>query len=107
MLDYAEKRDFVRMEMDCPARFRISGQPQLATGIVRNLSSSGLLLEFDQELATGTELALEILPGKSITPPFAAILSVIRSSPIEHANFSIACAIERILGEKDTGPDFP
>jgi hypothetical protein len=108
MVEYAEKRDFIRMPMDCPARVRIAGAEQTTSAIVKNLSSKGILMLFEQEIDPGTQLAVEILPGKTITPPLSAEMRVLRSDPSDDAgNFHIACSIERILSEEEVGPDFP
>jgi hypothetical protein len=106
MKDYSEKRDFQRMPMDCPLRYRIPGG-EISAAIARNLSSSGLLFNSEVEIPPGTRLNLEILPGKSITPPLSAEAQVLRSDADGSGNFLIACSIERILGDQETGPDFP
>ncbi len=107
MHDYAEKRDFLRMPIDCPAQIRIAGSNNTSSAIVKNLSSTGMLMLFEQEIDPGTQLAVEIMPGKSITPPLSAEMSVVRSDPSGAGNFTIACTIDRILSEEEIGPDFP
>ncbi len=107
MLDYSEKRDFLRMNMECPARFRVDGASRVEKALVQNLSGSGILLLTDQPVEDGSRLAVEVLPGKTITPPLSAYVSVLRCSPSEDGNYSVACTIERVLEEHETGPDFP
>ncbi|MBL3601428.1 MAG: PilZ domain-containing protein [gamma proteobacterium endosymbiont of Lamellibrachia anaximandri] len=107
MNDYAEKRDFLRMNIECPARFRIAGGKTVSAAVVKNLSSTGILLESDQSLEPGTQLAVEIMPGKTITPPLSAEACVIRSYPSDEGNFNIACNIERILEDHEVHADFP
>ena len=107
MLHYNEKRDFQRMPMDCPVRFRIKDNETLLIGIVKNLSSSGLLFITEEEIPPGTQLALEILPSKSITPPLAAMAHVIRSDVDSSGDYLIACGIDRIFEEHETGAGFP
>jgi hypothetical protein len=107
MHNYSEKRGFQRMPMECPVRFRIQGDEKLSVAIVKDLSSSGLLILAEQAIPAGTQLALEILPGKSITPPLCAEAHVIRSDADEAGNFHIACGIDRIFDEHEAGPDFP
>ena len=107
MHEYAEKRDFIRMPIDCPALVRIEGSETTSSAIVKNLSSTGMLMLFEQELTPGTRLSVEILPGKNITPPLSAVMSVVRSSPTDEGNFNVACSIERILSEDEVGPEFP
>jgi hypothetical protein len=107
MYPYAEKRDFLRMTVDCPARFRIAGSDSPSPAIVKNLSGSGMLILSDREIDPGTRLAVEIMPGKTITPPLSAEARVMRSHPTESGIYNIACRSDRILPENEVGPDFP
>jgi PilZ domain len=107
MIEYSEKRDFLRMSIECPARYRSEGAGQAAAAVVKNISGSGLLLATDQPLEAGALLALEVLPGKTITPPLAAYVRVVRSDSDDQGGYSVACTIERILGEYEVGPGFP
>lgn len=109
MNDFAEKRDFHRMGIECPARFRIEGAADVSEGMVKNLSAAGLLILSSTEIPPGTQLAVHIVPAQPITPPLAATASVVRSTPAGEGEgrFEIACTIERILAEDEAGPDFP
>ncbi len=107
MNEYAEKRDFHRMGIDCPAQFRIQGAEEMADGIVKNLSASGLLLLAPQDINPGTRLLVYIVPANPITPPLSATASVLRSTPTSDGGYEIACTIEQILGEEETGQAFP
>ncbi|MBT3014663.1 MAG: PilZ domain-containing protein [Candidatus Thiodiazotropha sp. (ex Clathrolucina costata)] len=107
MNDFIEKRDFYRMVVDGEVRYRIEGESQVSTGKVKNLSNSGLLMSSDREMTPGTKITIAIIPGHSITPPLLAEAKVIRSDSAESDQFNIACSIDRILTESDTGPDFP
>ena len=107
MNSYAEKRNFLRMSVDCPARFRIAGSDILSAGIVKNLSSSGMLILAEQEVDPGTQLAIEIMPGKTITPPLSAEARVVRTYPTDTGDFNIACCFDRILPQDEVGPNFP
>jgi len=107
MIDFAEKRDFYRMGIKCPAKFRIQGAPEVCDGQIMNLSASGLLMVSPQEISPGTLLAIRIEPIQSITPPLSANASVLRNTPTASGTFEIACAIERILKEEEVGADFP
>jgi hypothetical protein len=107
MNDFIEKRDFYRMVVDGDVRYRIEGESQTYTGTVKNLSNSGLLMAADKEIAPGTEMTIAIIPGHAITPPLLAQAKVTRCDSDNSEQFNIACSIERILTESDTGPDFP
>jgi hypothetical protein len=105
MKKYAEKRDFHRMGVDCPAQFRIQGADDVTDAIVKNLSASGLLILAPLEISPGTQLLVHIVPANAITPPLSATVSVLRSEPGADGNYEIACNIEQILGEEETDPD--
>ncbi len=68
MIDYSEKRDFLRMTMDCPARFRVAGADRLESAMVKDLSGNGISLISATPVAADLQLALEVMPGKTITP---------------------------------------
>jgi hypothetical protein len=107
MFEYSEKRDFLRMNVDCPGRYRAPGADQVRPAVVRNLSATGVLLVTDEPVDTDAELALEITPGKTITPPLAAYVKVLRCDTGEDGRYALACSMVRILDESEHGPDFP
>jgi hypothetical protein len=107
MMEFSEKRDFHRMVVDGEVRYRIEDESQISSGTVKNLSNSGLLMASDKEILPGTRMTLSIIPGHAITPPLLAEAKVIRCESGENDQYNIACTIERILAESETGPDFP
>ena len=100
MLDRAEKRNFPRMDIECPARFAIEGQSGSAGAIVKNLSGGGVLMWLEQAVSPDTVLAIEVQPPSDITPPMKARVKVLRCTPVEgtEGQFAVACATEQILG---------
>lgn len=106
MHEYIEKRDFLRMGVDCPARFRIQGTDGVTNAVVKNLSASGLLILTQQEISPGTRLLVHIAPSNNITPPLAATVNVLRSEPATAGGYEMACTIEKILGADEAGSDF-
>ncbi|MEW8506736.1 MAG: PilZ domain-containing protein [Candidatus Thiodiazotropha sp.] len=105
MNEFIEKRDFYRMVVNGEVRYRINGESQIATGTVKNLSNSGLLMTADRDIPPATKLTLAIIPGHSITPPLLAEASVIRCDNGDDDPYDIACTIDRILAESDIGPE--
>lgn len=105
MLDYAEKRDFPRMCIDCAARYRVEGSDCAGNAIARDLSGGGLRLRVENELFTGSRLNVEIRPGKNITPPLYAVAEVVRCEADGH-DFEVACSIVKMLQESEVTPDF-
>ena len=107
MLAYDEKRDFIRMAVQCPARYRLPGAEVPAAALAEDLSGNGIALLTGEPIGPGTELRIEVLPGKAITPPLAAEARVVRCTPFEGNRYRVACSLERVLDEKEIGPEFP
>jgi hypothetical protein len=110
MLDYAEKRDYPRMSVECAARYRLDGDTESHCAIAKDLSGNGLLLHVEEEVAPGSGFLVEIRPGKNITPPLFARAEVLRCQPLGEASggvFALACRIEQMLTEDEVPLDFP
>lgn len=99
MLEYREKRNYPRMQVECPARFEIIGGVG-GGAIVKNLSGGGVLMWVEQALEPGARLQIEIRPVNQITPPMSAEVQVLRCHPVAEGegSFAVACQIERVLG---------
>ena len=97
MIDYAEKRDFLRMPIDCELSFSETGSTMQYSGNVINLSSKGILFTSNNEFQPGTKLDITLTPSNSITPPMVASVVVMRVINNE-VKFEVACEIEEIKG---------
>lgn len=107
MHDYSEKRNFQRMAMECPARFRMHNNEEINGAIVKDLSSGGMLLWLEQKIELGERLNIEVMPAKSITPSLSAEATIIRCYELEEGIWAAACSIENIFREDEVGSDFP
>ena len=110
MLPHFDKRNFIRMEVECPARFRLEGSDETAGAIVKNLSGDGLLLWMDQEVEPGNRLSIVIMPGKNVTPPLSVMVEVVRCYPLEtgeEGNFAVACVIKEKMEPERLDKEFP
>ncbi|MES9967894.1 MAG: PilZ domain-containing protein [Sedimenticola sp.] len=109
MLEYLDKRDFRRMEVDSAARIRVEGEESPRSVLVKDLSATGVLLLAENEVGPGASLVIEIPSGTETTPPFHARLNVVRCDPPEEGSglaFAIACAIDRLLAEEEAAGYF-
>jgi len=97
-LEYMEKRDYIRMKVDCAARIELEGLEPLSA-IVKDLSATGLLMWIDTKIPSGSLGTAVILPGKNITPPLTAEIEIIRCDLLDDdpGLFAAACAIREIL----------
>ncbi len=95
MIEYAEKRDFLRMPIDCELSFSEIGGSKQHQGNVINLSSKGILFTSNEKFEPGANLEIVLTPSNSITPPMEA--TVIVSRVVDNdVMFEIACEIEEI-----------
>jgi hypothetical protein len=81
--EYAEKRDYIRMRVDC----RVVCQPTdggrsfEAVGI--NLSAGGIMFETDRALQEDTEYAISVLSDTPSVSPLQASVQVVRVARID------------------------
>jgi hypothetical protein len=95
MIKYAEKRDFLRMPIDCEMHFLQRGDGTRFGGHVINLSSKGILFTTQMIVVESATLEITLTPGNAETPPMEATAVVTRVSDNETI-FEIACQIEEI-----------
>jgi hypothetical protein len=96
--DYSEKRDYQRMELECPMTFSIVGDTSKTVhqGIAKNLSASGLSVICSMEVEEGSKLDINVAPEQAIVPPLLAICSVTRVDPLEQGKFELGVQITAI-----------
>ena len=95
MIEYAEKRDFLRMPIDCELNFSEVDGGRRRQGKVINLSSKGILFTSRESFDIGTRLDIVLTPSNSITPPMHARVTVTRVVAGE-VLFDIACEIDDV-----------
>ena len=95
MNDFAEKRDFQRMALDCEFSFRRPSDNRQYTGHVINLSSKGILFTSSEPFEINTALEILVTPSNSITPPMSASAVVSRVTD-NQSIYEIACEIVNI-----------
>jgi len=95
MTDYAEKRDFQRMAIDCEFSFCEQGGQQIFDGHVINLSSKGILFTSSEHFVEGSKLEIVLTPSNSLTPPMEASVVVTRVTNNEPI-YELACGITEI-----------
>jgi hypothetical protein len=98
--DYSEKRDFMRMEVECPMTFRIQGEDTLHQGVARDLSASGLSILCQREVAEGSLLEVNVQPEKSIVPPLQATCEVMRVHSPAPGQFELGVKITALAPQE-------
>lgn len=79
--DIEEKRDFIRMQLDCPAQCTDLGSGEQFIAQAKDLSGKGLCLELSRSLSPGTLLEVRIEPATAVVPPLHAVVEVVRVEP--------------------------
>jgi hypothetical protein len=92
MNDFAEKRDFMRMAIDCLLSFSKKGEQQSFEGHVINLSSKGILFTAIDPFEEGDQLAIVLTPTNSSTSPMQASVVVSRVTFNDEV-YELACEI--------------
>lgn len=76
--EYHEKRDFIRMRVDSPVQVQIKGQKETFTGVCRDLSGGGMMIEVDTALPIGTEVEVALASSHGHAPMLQASAKVCR-----------------------------
>lgn len=98
MLEYDEKRNFIRMEADCRVAYRPAGGDTFSEGRCVNISGSGVLFSAAEPFEVGQALEIMVTPENKITPPLRAYIEVLRCEPSERG-YDIGGVIKVIKSE--------
>lgn len=93
-MNYDEKRDFLRMPIDCSLMYSVVGDEREFKGKVINMSQKGILFTSRQRLEVGTLLSLVLSSAGSNTPPMHATVRVERVHN-NKVQYEVACSIRR------------
>lgn len=80
-LDYSEKRNFFRMNVDCDMVYTLSGSNEKVNGTVLNLSGDGVSFIAKEQVDPGTMVSISIAPENTVTPPLDVTVEVLRCEP--------------------------
>ncbi len=96
MLEYDEKRDYIRMDVDCDITYKMADSDIVKTGHCTSLSGAGVSFITECSYDTGLAMEINVLPKNSVTPPMTAFIEVVRSSPQDNGSFEIAATIKSL-----------
>jgi hypothetical protein len=88
-----EKRNFLRMPIDCNLKHSVVGDDREFEGKIINLSSEGILFTSKQRLEVGSLLSI-VLTASHDTPPMHATVKVTRVIS-NRVHYEVACIIRR------------
>lgn len=75
---YQEKRGFIRMKIETPAHVDVINSGETFSGICKDLSGGGMLLEIDTALPIGSQLQVRITSAHGHAPILNANTRVAR-----------------------------
>lgn len=90
--EYSEKRDFIRLAVDCDVYYQSEGG-QERSGQGHDLSAGGVMFEVEQEFPVGTRLQVRIHPRNNLTPPLETTVEVLRLDATAPGKFLAGCQI--------------
>ena len=96
MINYAEKRDFLRMTIDCNFSFKTADSSRELQGNVINLSKRGILFTSRENFEAGTPLKIVLTPSHTYTTPIHATVMVARVSSNDAFLYEVGCKIRSI-----------
>jgi len=76
--EYDEKRDSIRVEVDCSIRFKPEGTRQEEIGQLANLSGRGMMFIAANEIPVDTELEVRVDAEDQVAAPLHAMVRVVR-----------------------------
>lgn len=96
MRDYSEKRDYIRMKVN--ARLRITREDNQATltGVCRDLSGTGMLLEVSEAIPEGTRLHTSLPSQNDNFPAFESLVSVLRCTDQGGGRYLLGVNIDEV-----------
>ncbi len=93
---HSEKRDYIRMKIDTPQEITLSGSGKSYSGICRELSGGGLLVEINDSPQLNDELEIHIASNHGHTPELRAKTQVVRVEPMAEG-FSVGLKMIEVL----------
>jgi hypothetical protein len=96
MLEYDEKRDYIRMDVDCKVTYKLIDSDEVKTGRCLSLSGSGVSFVAESSFDVGLAMEVNVLPENPVTPSMTAYIEVVRSIAQEEGTFEIAGIIKSL-----------
>lgn len=98
MREFDEKRDYIRMDIDCDITYRLADSDVVYQGRGNSISGAGVSFISEHNIEPGQAVEINILPAKSLTPPMNAFIEVVRNTPLPDGTYEIAATIKSIKG---------
>ena len=99
MLEYDEKRNYIRMEMDCDVTYKLADSDELYHGRCSSISGAGVSFIADRAFDAGKAMEINVIPKSTVTPSMTAFIEIIRSTQQDNGSYEIAATIKSIKGD--------
>ncbi len=100
--DYDEKRDFIRVEVDCDIHFKPQGAGSEQIGRLSNLSGRGMMFIAAEEIPVDTPVEIRIAAEKQVTAPLHAMVRVVRLAKQRRGDgYEIGAIITSVFDENE------
>lgn len=99
MLEYDEKRNYIRMEIDCELTYKLADSTELHHGRCTSISGAGVAFIADRAFEPGKAMEINVIPQNTVTPSMTAFIEVLRSTSKGDGNYEIAATIKSIKGD--------
>ncbi|GMQ87357.1 MAG: PilZ domain-containing protein [Gammaproteobacteria bacterium] len=97
---YEEKRDFIRVAVECDVDLQHADNGKHFQGCGRNLSACGVLFHTDEPLRPGDRLEMHIESSQARTSVLDASIEVVRVEPAgDGLSYAVGGAIRTIHNE--------
>lgn len=96
--NYDEKRDFIRMTVDCDLTLTEPESGRHYQGRCVNLSSTGAMVLLDEAPVLGQRLELHIAPRLALVPALDALVEVVRVLHAADGGFEVGMSILEMRG---------
>ncbi|MEE9493692.1 MAG: PilZ domain-containing protein [Gammaproteobacteria bacterium] len=96
--DYLEKRDFVRIKLDCDIDLKMHQGKRQFTARARDLSAKGVLFHTSEILECGDQLDLHLESGQALLSVLDADIEVVRVVLLGAGEYAVGSLIHSIAG---------
>ena len=96
MLEFDEKRDYIRMDVDCEVTYKLADSKEFKRGRCLSLSGAGISFIAEKAYDTGLAMEINVLSEKSEMPWMTAFIEVVRSIPQDGDCFEVAATIKSL-----------
>lgn len=94
--NYTEKRDYIRLPVNTPAKLLLAEEEEGVSCTCRNLSAAGMLLEVDREFEPGTSLSVSISTERDGYEPLSADVTVSRCVSFNDNQYLLGVVIDEM-----------